>query len=75
MLKSAGYDVKETLLLADEQKLLEKELIRLSDQRQINLILRLAELDFPNVTGHRKQLSPSVTAWQTELLKPFVIIP
>lgn len=38
MLKSAGYDVKETLLLADEQKLLEKELIRLSDQRQINLI-------------------------------------
>lgn len=38
MLKSAGYDVKETLLLADEQKLLEKEMIRLSDQRQINLI-------------------------------------
>lgn len=38
MLKFAGYDVKETLLLADEQKLLEKEMIRLSDQRQINLI-------------------------------------
>ena len=35
---AAGYDVKETLLLADEQKLLEKEMIRLSDQRQINLI-------------------------------------
>ena len=38
MLKSAGYDIKETLLLADEQLLLEKELMRLSDQRQVNVI-------------------------------------
>lgn len=38
MLEEAGYDIKETLLLADEQKQLEKELIRLSDQRQINVI-------------------------------------
>ena len=38
MLKSAGYDIKETLLLADEQRLLEKELMRLSDQRQVNVI-------------------------------------
>ena len=38
VLKSAGYDIKETLLLADEQFLLEKELMRLSDQRQVNVI-------------------------------------
>ena len=41
--------------------------------RRVNLKEQV--VDFPNVTGHRKQLSPSVTAWQTELLKPFVIIP
>ena len=34
----AGYDIKETILLPDEQKKLEKELIRLADQRQINVI-------------------------------------
>lgn len=38
MLEATGYDVKETLLIPDEQKLLEKELMRLSDQRQINAI-------------------------------------
>lgn len=38
MLENAGYDVRESLLLPDEQKLLEKELIRLSDQRQMNVI-------------------------------------
>lgn len=39
LLEKAGYAVKETLLLADEQKVLERQLIRLADQRQINLIL------------------------------------
>ena len=38
MLKDAGYDIKETILLPDEQKKLEKELIRLADQRQLNAI-------------------------------------
>mgnify|MGYP000031921201 CR=1 FL=1 len=38
MLKDAGYDIKETILLPDEQKKLEKELIRLADQRQLNVI-------------------------------------
>ena len=38
MLEAAGYDIKETLLIPDEQSLLEKELMRLSDQRQINVI-------------------------------------
>lgn len=38
MIKSAGYDVKETLLLPDGKPALEKQLIRLADQRQINVI-------------------------------------
>lgn len=38
MLEEAGYDVVETLLLPDERSLLEKELKRLSDQRQVNVI-------------------------------------
>ena len=38
MLEEAGYDMKEALLIPDEQALLEKELMRLSDQRQINVI-------------------------------------
>ena len=38
MLEKEGYEVKESLLLADEQKVLERQLIRLADQRQINVI-------------------------------------
>lgn len=38
MIKEAGYDVKETLLLPDGKPALEKQLIRLADQRQINVI-------------------------------------
>lgn len=39
LLKEAGYEVKEELLLADEEALIKKQLIRLADQRQLNLIL------------------------------------
>ena len=38
VIKEAGYDVKETLLLPDGRTALEKQLIRLADQRQINVI-------------------------------------
>ena len=38
MLEAAGYDVKETLLLADDRASLERQLIRLADQRQLNVI-------------------------------------
>lgn len=37
-LKEQGYEVVETLLLPDEQKKLEKQLCRLADQRQIQVI-------------------------------------
>ncbi|MBQ0078468.1 MAG: MOSC domain-containing protein [Eubacterium sp.] len=38
-LEKAGYEIVETLLLPDEQGVIEKELIRLSDRRQVNLIM------------------------------------
>lgn len=38
LLEEAGYQVKETLLLPDEKEMLKKELRRLADQRQINVI-------------------------------------
>ncbi|MCI5595134.1 MAG: molybdopterin-binding protein [Lachnospiraceae bacterium] len=39
MLQHAGYEVVETIILPDEQKKIETELIRLSDGRQVDLIL------------------------------------
>lgn len=39
MLERRGYEVTETLLLPDGRKSLEKQLCRLADQRQVNLIL------------------------------------
>lgn len=38
MLCDAGYDVVETLLLPDDRPSIEKELIRLADQRQVQVI-------------------------------------
>ena len=37
-LENAGYDVVETLLLPDGRKALERELCRLADQRQVNVV-------------------------------------
>lgn len=39
ILEEAGYEVVETVLIADEQKVLEKHLKRLADMRQVDLIL------------------------------------
>ena len=39
MLKEAGFEVVELLLLPDEPELLKKELCRLADRRQVELIL------------------------------------
>ena len=38
-LKAAGYEIAETLLLPDDEQPLKAELMRLADQRQIDLIL------------------------------------
>ena len=39
VLKAAGYEVVETILLPDDQSRLERELGRLADQRQVSLVL------------------------------------
>lgn len=39
MLREAGYEVLEALLLSDDPEPLRRQLIRLADQRQVNLIL------------------------------------
>lgn len=39
MLKEVGYEIVETMILPDEQKQIERNLARLADQRQVNLIL------------------------------------
>ena len=39
MLRAAGYEMVEMILIPDEGELIEKELIRLSDQRQVDLII------------------------------------
>lgn len=39
MLEEAGYKIVETLLLPDAQKKIERELIRLADSRQVDLII------------------------------------
>ena len=39
VLKAAGYEVVETILLPDDQSRLERELERLADQRQVSLVL------------------------------------
>lgn len=39
MLEEAGYEVIETILLPDEPELLKKELCRLADRRQVDLVI------------------------------------
>lgn len=39
LLSAAGYDVEEQVLLPDAQKKIERELIRLADSRQVDLII------------------------------------
>lgn len=39
MLAEAGYNVVESMLIPDEPEMLKKQLIRLADQRQVNVIL------------------------------------
>lgn len=39
LLAEAGYEVVETLLLSDAQKKIERELVRLADSRQVDLVI------------------------------------
>lgn len=55
-LAGAGYRVEEELLLADEQKRIETELIRLSDGRQLDLILTTGGTGFS-----KRDVTPEAT--------------
>lgn len=57
MLIRAGYDVVETLLLADEEESLKHQLIRLADQRQVSVILTTGGTGFSS-----RDITPEATA-------------
>ena len=65
MLEEAGYEIIESNILPDEQKLLENELIRLSDQRQVNLILTTGGTGFSE-----RDLTPEATMTVATRLAP-----
>lgn len=56
MLEDAGYIVEECLLLPDERKDLERELIRLCDQRQLSLIVTTGGTGFS-----KRDITPEAT--------------
>lgn len=57
MLTEAGYEVIETLLLPDGRERLEKELIRLTDMRQVNVIFTTGGTGFAE-----RDVTPEATA-------------
>lgn len=56
MLREAGYEITEALLLPDEKELLKRELIRLADQRQVNVIFTTGGTGFA-----RRDITPEAT--------------
>ncbi len=56
LLAGHGYEVVETLLLADDQPLLEHHLRRLADQRQVNVIFTTGGTGFS-----RRDITPEAT--------------
>lgn len=56
MLTEAGYDVVESMLLPDGLQPLEKELIRLADQRQVNVVFTTGGTGFSE-----RDLTPEAT--------------
>lgn len=55
-LQTEGFEVVETILLPDDKALLEKELCRLSDQRQLSLILTTGGTGFS-----KRDITPEAT--------------
>ena len=64
-LKKAGYDVVETILIADEEAVLKQQLIRLADQRQLDLILTTGGTGFA-----QRDVTPEATIAVATKLAP-----
>lgn len=64
-LEKAGFDVVETLLLPDGREALQKELCRLADQRQVDLILTTGGTGFSP-----RDLTPEATLAVADRLAP-----
>ena len=56
MIKEAGYAVKERIMLPDDKTLLKKALIRLADQRQINVVFTTGGTGFS-----QRDITPEAT--------------
>ena len=64
-LKAAGYEIAETLLLPDGEQPLKAELMRLADQRQIDLILTTGGTGFT-----ARDVTPEATLAVADKLVP-----
>jgi molybdenum cofactor synthesis domain-containing protein len=65
ILEQAGYYVEAQVLLPDDQKLIEAELINLSDRRQVDLILTTGGTGFS-----RRDVTPEATKSVAERMAP-----
>lgn len=65
ILEENGYDVVETILIPDEEDILKKELTRLADQRQVNLVMTTGGTGFAP-----RDITPEATAAVCERMTP-----
>lgn len=65
ILEENGYEVVETLLIPDEEDILKNELIRLSDQRQVNLVMTTGGTGFSP-----RDITPEATIEVCERMTP-----
>lgn len=75
MLPEDSYSIEETLLLPDEQEMIEKELIRLCDDSHMDLILTTGEPDLPSGTVRRKLPCMWLRGMRRELPMPCATAP
>ena len=65
ILTENGYDVVETILIPDDEDILKKELMRLSDQRQVNLVMTTGGTGFSP-----RDITPEATEAVCERMTP-----
>ncbi|MBR0309007.1 MAG: MOSC domain-containing protein [Mogibacterium sp.] len=65
MLTDAGYDIVEGLMIPDEPEMLKAQLIRLADQRQVNVIITTGGTGFAP-----RDLTPEATAEVCDRMAP-----